>query len=116
VTHCNHANELDAPVHNVLTAIRALGVTLLNQAVLLKNVNDNVSAQCSLSESLFTAGVLPYYLHLLDPVQSAAHFDVDENAGVALIDAMRRQLPGFLMPQLVREQAGEPYKTPIPYR
>ncbi len=116
VTHCNHANELDTPVLNALAAVRALGVTLLNQAVLLKNINDNLSAQCSLSESLFTAGVLPYYLHLLDPVQGAAHFDVNENAGIALIDAMRCQLPGFLMPQLVREQAGEPHKTPITRR
>lgn len=113
VTHCNHANELDAAVNEALTAMRQRGVTLLNQAVLLKNVNDSVAMQCALSEALFASGVLPYYLHLLDPVQGAAHFDVDQNTGSAIIDAMRCQLPGFLVPQLVREQTGEPHKTPI---
>lgn len=113
VTHCNHANELGENVTTALGAIRRLGVTLLNQAVLLKHVNDNVNAQCALSESLFAAGVLPYYLHLLDPVQGAAHFDVDANTGKTLIDKIRCQLPGFLVPQLVREHAGEPHKSPI---
>ena len=113
VTHCNHANELGTDVHNALAAIRQTGTTLLNQAVLLKGVNDNTSILAALSEALFAAGVLPYYLHLLDPVQGAAHFDVDETAALSLINTLRKQLPGFLVPQLVREQAGAPHKIPI---
>lgn len=113
VTHCNHANELDTQIRIALDALRRLGVTLLNQAVLLKDVNNSVNAQCALSETLFAAGVLPYYLHLLDPVQGAAHFDIDEATGSSLVEDMRHRLPGFLVPQLVRELPGRPHKTPI---
>lgn len=116
VTHCNHANEVDTEVRAALEALRGRGTTLLNQAVLLKGINDSVSAQCALSEALFAAGVLPYYLHLLDPVQGAAHFNIDDHTGAALIETMRRRLPGFLVPRLVREQAGEPHKTPMGHR
>jgi L-lysine 2,3-aminomutase len=113
VTHCNHANELDDTVRHALATIKQQGTTLLNQAVLLKGINDSSATQCQLSETLFDAGVLPYYLHLLDPVQGAAHFDVNEEIALPLIAAMRRQLPGFLIPQLVRETAGEPHKIPL---
>ena len=113
ITHCNHANELGHDVQHALNKLRHIGVTLLNQAVLLKDVNDSVNAQCALSESLFASGVLPYYLHLLDRVQGAEHFDVSETTAISLMDEVRQQLPGFLVPQLVREIAGEPYKTPI---
>jgi EF-P beta-lysylation protein EpmB len=116
VNHCNHANEIDAGVQKALAALQQRGVTLLNQAVLLKDVNDNADALCALSEALFASGVLPYYLHLLDPVQGAAHFDVDENTATAIIAALRSRLPGYLVPQLVREQAGAPNKTPITQR
>jgi EF-P beta-lysylation protein EpmB len=113
VNHCNHANEIDHQVREAFSALGQLGVTLLNQAVLLKSVNDNADAQSALSETLFASGVLPYYLHLLDPVQGAAHFDVEEKTAMAIIGAMRRHLPGYLVPRLVREQAGAPHKTPI---
>jgi len=113
VTHCNHANELSHDVRHALSKLRHIGITLLNQAVLLKNVNDSVPVQCTLSESLFASGVLPYYLHLLDRVQGAEHFDVSETTAVSLMDNIRQQLPGFLVPQLVREITGQPYKTPI---
>ena len=112
VTHCNHANELSDEVRGALNEIRKIHVTLLNQTVLLKAVNDNVSTLYDLSEALFAAGVMPYYLHLLDRVQGAAHFDVDEATAHGLMDGLRRQLPGFLVPQLIRETAGEPYKVP----
>lgn len=113
VTHCNHANELGDEVQCALGKLRQLGVTLLNQSVLLKAVNDQVDRLCALSEALFACGVLPYYLHLLDRVQGAAHFEVDEASAWQLVDGVRRRLPGFLVPQLVRETAGEPYKVPL---
>ncbi len=113
VTHCNHANELSNDVQHALNKLRRIGVTLLNQAVLLKDVNDSVNAQCKLNESLFASGVLPYYLHLLDRVQGAEHFDLPETTAISLMNVVRQRLPGFLVPQLVREIAGEAYKTPI---
>lgn len=112
VTHCNHANELSNEVQNALNKIRDTGTTLLNQSVLLKAVNDNIDTLCQLSETLFASGVLPYYLHLLDRVQGAAHFDVEVPIAQHLMDGVRRRLPGFLVPQLVRETTGMPYKEP----
>lgn len=114
VIHANHAQELAATdVHDALAALRASGVTLLNQAVLLRGVNDTVDAQADLSESLFAQGVMPYYLHLLDRVAGAAHFEVTQAHAVQLLDALRQRLPGFLVPKLVREVAGEKAKMPV---
>jgi len=113
VIHCNHANELDAHVAAaLLTLKRAIGA-LLNQSVLLKGVNDDAATLAALSERLFECGVLPYYLHLLDPVAGAAHFDVDAAAGRRLLAALRALLPGYLVPRLVKEAPGELSKTPI---
>jgi KamA family protein len=113
VVHCNHANELDAKVDAALCALGRSGIFLLNQSVLLRGVNDDADTLVALSERLFAAGVLPYYLHLLDPVAGAAHFDVDEDAGRALVAEIRARLPGYLVPKLVRETPGQPSKTPI---
>ena len=114
VIHANHAQELAADdVQQALAALQQAGVTLLNQAVLLRGVNDSVAAQVALSESLFAARVLPYYLHVLDKVAGAAHFDVPDAEAVALLAAVRERLPGFLVPKLVREIAGEKAKIPI---
>ncbi|MFO8023900.1 EF-P beta-lysylation protein EpmB [Thiohalophilus sp.] len=113
VIHANHANEIDANVRQALVPWRQAGITLLNQAVLLRGVNDSESALAHLSEALFAAGVLPYYLHQLDPVQGAAHFAVDDNRARTLETALRNRLPGYLVPRLVREQAGAPAKTPL---
>jgi len=113
VIHCNHANEIDEQVCESLSKLRQTGTTLLNQSVLLKGVNDNAESLIQLSEQLFEAGVLPYYLHLLDKVQGAAHFDVSSQRALALIEQIRQQLPGYLVPKLVREVAGLAYKTPI---
>ncbi|MDR9436022.1 MAG: EF-P beta-lysylation protein EpmB [Thiohalophilus sp.] len=113
VIHANHANEIDANVRQVLVPWRQAGITLLNQAVLLRGVNDSESALAGLSEALFAAGVLPYYLHQLDPVQGAAHFAVDDSRARTLETALRNRLPGYLVPRLVREQAGAPAKTPL---
>ena len=114
VIHANHAQELAATdVHDALAALRASGVTLLNQAVLLRGVNDTVDGQADLSESLFAQGVMPYYLHLLDRVAGAAHFEVTQAQAVQLLDVLRQRLPGFLVPKLVREVAGEKAKMPV---
>lgn len=113
VIHSNHANEIDDEVRSALARLSAAGVTLLNQAVLLRGVNDSVAALSDLSETLFAAGVLPYYLHLLDKVNGAAHFELPERDAKMLYQALLAELPGFLMPTLVREIAGERSKTPL---
>lgn len=113
VIHANHANEFDAEVDAALARLREAGATLLNQSVLLAGVNDRVDALESLSERLFAAGVLPYYLHVLDPVRGAAHFDVPDDTARALVEALRARLPGYLVPRLVREVPGADAKTPL---
>ena len=112
VIHCNHPQEIDSNVIRALNALRAAGkFTLLNQTVLLKGINDDAVVLAELSEKLFTAGVIPYYLHMLDKVKGAAHFSVDEEKARQLLSELRRLLPGYLVPKLVREQAGENAKT-----
>jgi EF-P beta-lysylation protein EpmB len=113
VVHANHANELDAAVDAAVRRLAGTGATLLNQSVLLKGVNDSSEALAALSERLFDAGVLPYYLHLLDRVHGTAHFDVDEPHAKAIMAALMARLPGYLVPKLVRETAGQPNKTAV---
>lgn len=113
VIHANHPNELDDTAAIVLQRLAQAGVTLLNQSVLLRGVNDAVTALKLLSERLFLCRVLPYYLHLLDRVQGAAHFEVAEAEALQLLTQLRVELPGYLVPKLVREVAGMPYKQPI---
>ncbi len=113
VIHANHPRELDEAVCAALARLAAAGVTLLNQSVLLRGVNDSVEVLASLSEALFAAGVLPYYLHLLDPVQGAAHFDVNEIEASVIMARLRQRLPGYLVPRLVRERPGQWAKTPV---
>ncbi len=106
VIHCNHAREIDAGVAAALAALRSRDITVLNQAVLLADINDSLQAQLDLCQQLFAAGALPYYLHLLDRVQGAAHFDVPEQRALALLAELTERLPGYLVPKLVREVAG----------
>lgn len=113
VIHANHPNELDASVADACARLRAAGVTLFNQSVLLRGVNDDADALVNLSERLFEIGVLPYYLHQLDRVRGTAHFEVPDDRARALRDAIRGRLPGFLVPRLVREVAGEDSKRPL---
>ncbi len=113
VVHANHANEIDEDVRRALAALDAAGVTLLNQAVLLAGVNDSVDALADLSETLFDAGVLPYYLHMLDPVEGAAHFEVSEETARLLHTELTARLPGYLVPRLVREVEGAPAKVGV---
>jgi EF-P beta-lysylation protein EpmB len=114
VVHANHAAEIDASVRDAMGRLKDTGTTLLNQAVLLRGVNDRSDDLVALSETLFEAGVLPYYLHLLDPVTGAAHFDVPEARARALLAEVAARLPGYLVPRLVREIPGESAKTMLP--
>lgn len=111
VLHANHAQEFDAAVGRALLHLRGSGATLLNQSVLLRGVNDSVAALRQLSETLADHGVIPYYLHLLDRVAGAQHFDVDPLQARRWIRALRAKLPGYLVPRLAREVAGRNSKT-----
>ena len=113
VIHANHAAELDDAVAQALSRLRDVGATLLNQSVLLRGVNDDAGALAALSERLMDFGVLPYYLHLLDRVAGTAHFEVAAERGVELVRTLRDMLPGYLVPRLVREEAGAPSKLPV---
>ena len=113
VIHANHANELDGSVASALSEIRRTGATVLNQSVLLRGVNDSDEALVALSEKLFESGALPYYLHQLDRVAGTAHFEVDDARALDLHRRMLAQLPGYLVPRLVREIGGEASKTAL---
>ncbi|MBN1851903.1 MAG: 4Fe-4S cluster-binding domain-containing protein [Pirellulales bacterium] len=106
VIHVNHPQEIDAPVTAALGRFVDAGIPVLNQAVLLAGVNDSVSVQQALCERLINRRVIPYYLHLLDPVAGAAHFQVPMEKGRAIVEALRTQLPGYAVPRLVREVKG----------
>jgi L-lysine 2,3-aminomutase len=113
VLHANHANEIDENVEISLQNLKSAGIILLNQTVLLQGVNDTSEALSELNEKLFESGVLPYYLHMLDKVQGATHFAVEEDRARDIMNKLRETLPGYLVPRLIREQAGLPYKLPI---
>lgn len=113
VLHVNHGNEIDAEFRSSTLRLHHAGVPLLNQAVLLRGINDSVEEQGDLSEKLFFAHVMPYYLHIPDRVEGAAHFAVEEEAAKGLIWSLSQQLPGYLVPRLVREDPGAAAKTPI---
>jgi EF-P beta-lysylation protein EpmB len=112
VIHANHARELDGSVADGLSRLRQAGVTLLNQAVLLEGVNDNVDALADLSERLFELGVLPYYLHRLDRARGVGHFAVDDDLAESIMKGLRARLPGYLVPRYVVEVAGAESKLP----
>lgn len=114
VLHINHPREIDGRVARACTDLRATGITLLNQSALLAGVNDDVDVLAELSEQMFQAGVLPYYLHALDPVRGAAHFAVPDDRARSLAGALAARLPGYLVPRLVRETPGAPAKRVLP--
>ena len=113
VLHANHPNEIDETVALACRELAGAGVTLLNQSVLLRRINDSVEALTGLSERLFDCGVLPYYLHQLDRVSGAAHFEVADPIARELLESLRVRLPGYLVPRLVRESAGATSKRPV---
>ena len=113
VNHINHANEIDDTFRQAMTTLRNAGVTLLNQSVLLRGVNDNAQTLANLSNALFDAGVMPYYLHVLDKVQGAAHFMVSDDEARRIMRELLTRVSGYMVPRLAREIGGEPSKTPL---
>lgn len=113
VIHANHAAELDDSVAAALAKLQQAGVLLLNQTVLLRGVNDSIAALDALSRRLVDVGVAPYYLHQLDRVAGAAHFEVPQAQGLKLVEALRVRLPGYAVPRYVREEPGAQSKTPL---
>ena len=113
VTHINHAQEINAELRSALTVLKQADVTLLNQGVMLKGVNDSVDAQVDLSEALFDAGILPYYIHVLDKVQGAAHFFVSDQDAKKIMAGVIERVSGYLVPKLTREIGGRASKTPL---
>ena len=113
VVHVNHPNEIDEKVGMALNRLHKAGIQLLNQSVLLKGVNDDVLVLAELSARLYSNHVMPYYLHMLDPVAGAAHFEVTETRARNIMQDLRGCLPGFLVPRLVREIEGLPYKASV---
>jgi EF-P beta-lysylation protein EpmB len=113
VVHINHANEIDFDVAAALSTLVEYGVVVLCQTVLLKGVNDSVEAMADLCERLVDLRVLPYYLHRLDRVAGAAHFEVSDETGRAIIAGLAARLPGYAVPKFVVETPGEPNKVAI---
>lgn len=113
VVHINHPQEIDASLHQALAELKAAGVILLNQTVLLKGINDQPKVLAELSEKLFTAGVMPYYLHTLDPVRGTAHFALTDTDAKSIYAELLARVPGYLAPKLVREYPDQPSKTPL---
>ncbi|MDO9169201.1 MAG: EF-P beta-lysylation protein EpmB [Methylobacter sp.] len=113
VVHCNHANEISDRVIAACNLLKTSGITVFNQSVLLKGINDNAEVLCELSERLFSHGIIPYYLHLLDKATGTGHFEVSEQQALILIRQIQATLPGYLVPKLVKEQAGAASKLSI---
>ena len=113
VIHCNHPQELDADVWQAIELVQKIGVPVLNQAVLLRGVNDRAETMIELCRTLVDHQVQPYYLHQLDRVRGAAHFEVSPAKGLRIIERLRQTLPGYAVPKYVREVASESAKTPI---
>ncbi|MCI7352907.1 MAG: EF-P beta-lysylation protein EpmB [[Actinobacillus] rossii] len=111
VTHINHGNEIDANLTNALLNLKQTGITLLNQSVLLKGINDNAHTLKALGDALFRAGVLPYYLHLFDKVEGASHFYLEDEEAIKIYQELQAITSGYLVPKLAREIAGKPNKT-----
>ncbi|MCC8374537.1 MULTISPECIES: EF-P beta-lysylation protein EpmB [Photorhabdus] len=113
VTHINHANEIDQSLQNSMMLLKQAGITLLNQSVLLRGINNHSDTLADLSNALFDVGILPYYIHVLDKVQGASHFMVSDEEAKALIRELLTKISGYLVPRLAREIGGEPSKTPL---
>ena len=115
VIHTNHPNEIDRDVLLAMEAMKTVGITLLNQSVLLKGVNDSSVVLKELSEKLFSIGVLPYYLHLLDKVKGVAHFAVSRKKAIHIMRELSENLAGYLVPKLMEERPGAASKTLVKF-
>jgi len=111
VLHINHPQEIDTALSQAMQALRGCGLTLLNQAVMLRGINDSAATLAELSQRLFNSGALPYYLHELDKVEGAAHFHVARQRAKRIMRELASQLPGYLLPRYVVEEAGAASKT-----
>ena len=111
VMHTNHPQELNEEVQRACSALKNINCHLLNQSVFLQGINDKAEILAELSRKLFSYQVLPYYLHLLDKVVGAAHFDMPLTHALAIYKQLQSLLPGYLLPRLARENAGELSKT-----
>ena len=111
VTHINHGNEIDEFFARAMAKLKNGGVTLLNQSVLLKGINDNAQILKTLSDKLFQTGILPYYLHLLDKVEGSAHFHLEDQRALEIYRDLQRITSGYLVPKLAREIANQSNKT-----
>ena len=116
VTHINHPNEIDTNVAQAMNLIRNQKIVLLNQSVLLRGVNDNIDTLLRLSHKLFEVGILPYYMHVLDKVAGAAHFDLPRSTAQLLQTKLQELLPAYLVPRFVEEIPGQPSKISISRR
>lgn len=116
VTHINHANEIDDDFRQSMSQLKQAGVTLLNQSVLLRGVNDCADTLATLSNALFDSGIMPYYIHVLDKVQGAAHFMVDDDQARIIMKELMSKVSGYMVPKLTREIGGEPSKTILDLR
>ncbi|QJC36066.1 KamA family radical SAM protein [Enterobacteriaceae endosymbiont of Donacia cincticornis] len=113
VTHINHSNEITEELFNKILLLKKVGITLLNQSVLLKNINNNDNILIKLSNSLFDIGILPYYIHLLDKVEGSKHFNVSKKKAQKIIQKISLSLSGFLIPKLTKDIYGKKYKKLI---
>jgi EF-P beta-lysylation protein EpmB len=113
VTHINHPNEISAQNQAAFSRLTDEGYKLFNQSVLLKQVNDSAQTLAELSNILFASGITPYYLHRMDKVQGAAHFDLSAEESCRIYQQLRERLPGYLLPVMVEEVAGQASKTPV---
>ena len=113
VTHINHPNEIDSNVGHAINLLRGQNIHLLNQGVLLKGINDELNTLLMLSNKLFEIGILPYYMHMLDKVAGAAHFDVPRSTARLLQSKLQEHLPAYLVPRFVEEIPGMASKTPV---
>lgn len=113
VVHCNHPRELDEDVLKALKSIQKLGIPVLNQSVLLKGVNDSLEVMEELLKMLSNKGIQPYYLHQLDRVSGAQHFEVEKKRGLKLVEDLSNKLSGFMIPKYVQEIPHRPKKTPL---
>lgn len=113
IIHCNHAREFDQDILQKLKKVQQLGIPVLSQSVLLKNVNDSVEVLQNLFLLLIDNGILPYSLNQMDRVQGAAHFEVPEETGIRLMTQLQALVPGYALPKYIREIPGQPQKTRI---
>lgn len=114
VLHTNHPREIDAPVQKILAAVRqTTHIHLLSQTVLLKGVNNDPATLRTLFELAYAHGILPYYLHLPDRATGTSHFQVPLSEAQAIFAKLQTTLPGYLLPRLVQERAGQSCKTLI---